>query len=204
MALSHLIVCMFGYGKRKTSWNYLIGIYSLSRSIPIIFLLLSPFVHNLLFFCSCAPSNSPLSLSPFSFPTEITLQVSEEPTEVTEVIQKVTEEVKVVEEEKPKKLKITKKKKSKVEPEPEKKPEPFTVSLKKVKKKPLLEAKEGEEKTPFEEVAEFTTDFPTEVIEFIDIEDGMEPTEVTTEGVKYFSVSMILKKAWMVKKDIWY
>ena len=108
------------------------------------------------------------SLSPsFSYILEVTIQVTE----------------KVEEEEKPKKLKITKKKKSKVEIEPEKKPEPFTVSLKKVKKKPLQQATICEEKLPWEEVTEYFPDFPTEVIEFIDIEPSMEEADLSTEGV---------------------
>ena len=83
-------------------------------------------------------------------------------------------------------FKITKKKKSVAEmelkTEPEKEPEAFKVQLKKRKKKKVHQAKEQEERLPLEEVQEFSG-FPTEVIEFIDVEEGLAPTEVTTEGV---------------------
>ena len=88
------------------------------------------------------------------------------------------------------KIKITKKKKSsvaevEVTTEPEKEPEAFKVQLKKRKKKKVHQAEEVEERIPAEEISPFP-ELPEEVIEFIDVQEGLEPTEVTTEGVASF------------------
>ena len=103
------------------------------------------------------------------------------------VTQKIeVEEAKPEEPEQKVTFKITKKKKSVAEmelkTEPEKEPEAFKVQLKKRKKKKVHQAQEVEERIPVEEVTEFSRT-PTEVIEFIDIEDGLPSTEITTEGL---------------------
>ena len=62
--------------------------------------------------------------------------------------------------------------------------EPFKVSLKKVKKKPIQEAKLEEAFVPIEEVTEFTPDdAPSEIIQFVGSEEGMDICEISTEGV---------------------
>ena len=88
------------------------------------------------------------------------------------------------------KFKITQKKKSVAEMTPEEvveetEPEKIQVKLKKVKKRKVSKGKEVEELVPTEEVTEFP-ELPEEVIEFIDIQETMDSTEVTTEGVNNY------------------
>ena len=114
--------------------------------------------------------------------TELSLSIPEPETQP----EPQPEEPKIEEkkpEEKPKKLKIPKKKKSVAKPEPEpEKVEPFKVSLKKVKKKPIHQAKEVFEHVADEDLVLFETEFPEENIE--GVEEGDKATgEISTQGL---------------------
>ena len=92
----------------------------------------------------------------------------------------------------------TKTKRTKKQPEPkpkeaEKKLVPFTVSLKKVKKKPIHYAREAEEWVSIEEVEEFEPELATEVVQF----DLMEEEETIEASV---SETDILKSKAKKKK----
>ena len=140
------------------------------------------------FLCNCCSLyHFPSYFYPYQFLEEVTtkkLQLKRK--SVTQKIE--LEEAKPEEPEQKVTFKITKKKKSVAEmelkTEPEKEPEAFKVQLKKRKKKKVHQAQEVEERIPVEETTEFSGT-PTEVIEFIDIEDGLPSTEITTEGVIY-------------------
>ena len=126
----------------------------------------------------------------YDFPEVTTKKLQLKRMSVTQKIE--LEEAKPEEPEQKVTFKITKKKKSVTEmelkTEPEKEPEAFKVQLKKRKKKKVHQAQEVEERVPVEEVTEFSGT-PTEVIEFIDVEEGLAPTEVTTEGAPFFTAS---------------
>ena len=76
-----------------------------------------------------------------------------------------------------------KKKKKLEEKEPEKKKEPFKVQLKKVKKKPVHQAKEEEERVSVEEVTEFIPE-PQELVQFTDT-DQPDMADASSQGLSW-------------------